>query len=310
MKQAVIDIGSNSMRLTVYEINENKFKPLFKEKKMTGLAGYVIEGHLSEEGILYACAGLLYFKEVLESLDVEHISVFATASLRNINNTKEAVQTIKKITGFSAEVLSGEEEAALGYTGASLSNTMNAGAYIDIGGASTEVVIFENQTALKEMSYPIGSLSLYHCCVKKIIPGKESLKRIDHAIHHEIKDSTSLPNDHQKVLLCTGGTSRAVLTLARKINELPDDCHHITKKQFKDLCRLIKRSDNEAIDLILKLIPDRIHTIVPGIMILEYLFDHFNAEQLVVSEYGVREGYLWQKIMKNAPNTNIPRTEN
>ena len=54
MKQAVIDIGSNSMRLTVYEIKENQFKALFKEKKMTGLAGYVENGHLSKEGIQYA----------------------------------------------------------------------------------------------------------------------------------------------------------------------------------------------------------------------------------------------------------------
>lgn len=309
MKQAVIDIGSNSMRLTVYEIKENQFKALFKEKKMTGLAGYVENGHLSKEGIQYACIGLQYFKDILDALEVEQISVFATASLRNIDNTEEAVQEIKKVTKFNAEVLSGEEEASLGYIGASLSNAVNAGAYIDIGGASTEVVIFENKNELKALSFPLGSLSLYHSCVKKILPGEGSAKRIKKTIQKEMKDACSLPDDHQKLLLCTGGTSRAVLKLVKKLYDLPDDCSKVTAEQFKELCRILKKSDSEAIDLILKLTPDRIHTIVPGTIILEYLFDHFNADELVVSDYGVREGYLWQKVMKNAPSMSIHKIE-
>ena len=69
MKQAVIDIGSNSMRLTVYETNAGSFIVLFKDKVMAGLAGYVEEGVLSREGIARACQGLLSFQAVLEALD-------------------------------------------------------------------------------------------------------------------------------------------------------------------------------------------------------------------------------------------------
>ena len=70
MKQAVIDIGSNSMRLTVYETNAGSFAVLFKDKVMAGLAGYVEEGVLSREGIARACQGLLSFQAVLEALDI------------------------------------------------------------------------------------------------------------------------------------------------------------------------------------------------------------------------------------------------
>lgn len=143
MKQAIIDIGSNSMRLTVYEVAGETFKILFREKSMAGLAGYVEEGRLSPEGIARACSGLLEFRETLAALDITAVAVFATASLRNIFNTAEAVWAIQTATGFSVEVLSGTEEALLGYYGAGLEVHCTSGAFLDIGGGSTEVVVFD-----------------------------------------------------------------------------------------------------------------------------------------------------------------------
>ena len=70
MKCAVIDIGSNSMRLTVYDAEKTSFKILFREKVMAGLAGYVEKGRLTAEGIACACSGLLEFRETLEVLGI------------------------------------------------------------------------------------------------------------------------------------------------------------------------------------------------------------------------------------------------
>ena len=113
MKQAVIDIGSNSMRLTVYETTETGgFTILFKDKVMAGLAGYVEDGALSLDGIARAVLGLMSFRNTLEALNITQVSVFATASLRNITNTTQAVSTIQRATGFSIEVISGEEGPA------------------------------------------------------------------------------------------------------------------------------------------------------------------------------------------------------
>ena len=87
MKQAIIDIGSNSIRLTLYETEGQSFKILFREKIMAGLAGYVEDGKLSAEGIECACAGLLTFRKILQTLQIENTRIFATASLRNVSNT-------------------------------------------------------------------------------------------------------------------------------------------------------------------------------------------------------------------------------
>ena len=75
MKQAIIDIGSNSIRLTLYETEGQSFKILFREKIMAGLAGYVEDGKLSAEGIECACAGLLTFRKILQTLQIGNVCI-------------------------------------------------------------------------------------------------------------------------------------------------------------------------------------------------------------------------------------------
>ena len=307
MKQAIIDIGSNSIRLTLYETEGQNFKILFREKIMAGLAGYVEDGKLSAEGIECACTGLLTFRDILQTLEIDRISVFATASLRNISNTEQALSVIRAATGYSVEVISGEDEALFGYAGAMQELHLTGGAFLDIGGASTEIVTFEDGRPVDFASFPIGSLSLYHRCVKKILPGDGSLKRLRQEISKTIYvgEGALAPCP---LLVGVGGTARAALKLAQHYYGLSDDCRSMTAEQLDGLCSFLCSGKKDASDLILRLEAERIHTLVPGLLILQHVFHVFHAEQLVVSKYGVREGYLCQRILKN--NTDIPRTAN
>lgn len=311
MKQAIIDIGSNSMRLTLYEAAETGFKIIFKIKIMAGLVGYAEGGALSPEGIECAYSGLLEFREALESLGIEHIAVFATASLRNIKNTEEAVAAIKTATGYSVDVISGEDEAALGYVGAMQEIRVTSGAFMDIGGASTELVSFENGNSLTPVSFPVGSLNLYRECVKKILPGKGSLKRMRRVITEEIDSKRVYSFDKRSPLVCVGGTARAVFKIAKRLYGFPAGCRSVSKAQLDDLCALLYRGDRAAADLILKLEPDRIHTIVPGVAIMQHMVKLFDSDEIVVSKYGVREGYLCQRILQSGrTDTHIPKIGN
>lgn len=231
MKQAIIDIGSNSIRLTLYETKELSFKILFREKLMAGLAGYVEDGKLSAEGIECACSALLIFRNILETLDIENVSVFATASLRNIANTKQALSVIRAATGYSVEVISGEEEALFGYTGAMQELHLSGGAFMDIGGASTEVVTFDDGEPVDFASFPIGSLSLYRHCIKKILPGEDSLKRLKHEIANTIDERKDVLAPHSLVV-GVGGTARAALKLARHYYNISKGCRSMTAEQL------------------------------------------------------------------------------
>lgn len=299
MKYALIDMGSNSIRLTVYDIDRLHFKILFKEKIMAGLAGYVKDGALSQDGIDCACRGLLQFQHTLDLLQIENLAVFATASLRNISNTDQAVEQIRLSTGIPVEVLSGEKEAEYGFFGVRSDMTITGGLFTDIGGASTELVHFTDSVPQEVQSIPVGSLKLYRDCVKKILPGKEAQRLINETILRAFDNSTAKSIPPQEHMICVGGTSRAALRLCRKLYDLPEHCRCFSHEQLNDLTGFLCGGSKKSTDLILRHEPERIHTLIPGILILNYLADQYEIQDITVSRYGVREGYLHQKIQSS-----------
>lgn len=296
MKYALIDMGSNSIRLTVYDMDRTSFKVLFKEKIMAGLAGYVEHGRLTQDGIDCACQSLREFQNTLDLLQIDHLAVFATASLRNVSNTAQAVEQIQQATGIAVEVLTGEAEAECGFYGATCDVAVDDGLFADIGGASAELALFTGRQLQETVSVPVGSLKLYRDCVKKILPGKESRRRIEESIQRAFGNDTLKEIPCRKHMVCVGGTARACLRLCRKLFGLPENQRTFTREQLDALAKQLCKSDKDAADLILRYEPERIHTLVPGIMILRYLADRFDVESITVSHYGVREGYLCRKI--------------
>ncbi len=118
MKQAIIDIGSNSIRLTLYKTKDQDFRILFKEKVIAVLASYVEDGKLSSEGIECVCTSLLAFQSTLKALEIDNVHVFATVFLRNVSNSQQALTLIQAATGLDVEIISVQEEALIGYSGA------------------------------------------------------------------------------------------------------------------------------------------------------------------------------------------------
>ena len=178
MIYAVIDLGSNTIRMNVYRLRNGKFRLLFSKKATAGIVSYVKDGRLNREGICEICSTLESFKKVLEHLQIEQCSVFATASLRNIDNTEEVITQVKKKTGMKICLISGEEEGRLSFRGAAIQLSAEDGLFIDIGGGSTELVRFAEGKAQSSCSLPIGSLNLYNRFVHDIIPTAQERKEI------------------------------------------------------------------------------------------------------------------------------------
>ena len=297
MKCAVIDIGSNSMRLAAYDAQGQHFRSLFKEKIMAGLAGYVEDGALSREGMDCAAAGLLEFQKTLRILEIPAVYVFATASLRNIRNTDEALRRIEAETGLSIEVLSGTDEASLGAFGAMQELDIKTGVFVDVGGASTEVSVCADGHLCQAESVPLGSLKLFRDYVKQIIPGDGAKAKMEDAIDRAFS-ALDLPKTAGNNAVCIGGTARAVEKLIRRQQGGGDVPVPFTAQQLETLWQMLRRGDKGAIDFILRYEPERIHTLIPGVMILRHLVRRFHLRQIAVSQYGVREGYLCQRILR------------
>lgn len=300
MKYAIIDIGSNSIRLSVYrhDDEDGQIYIQFKDKIMAGLAGYVEDEVLNEKGIKKACHAMKIYKRVLGNLAIENVYPFATASLRNILNANEVLERIKSETGFEVDIISGQEEAILDFIGATKVVKIDKGVLVDIGGGSTEIVIFESGVIKCAHSIPVGSLNMYKKYVEKLLPSKVEKRSIANEVKKEM-EKLNIENPEKQQKICgVGGTLRAARKLSIEITGKDSSEKDIDSGDIKKIMKELEGEEKQTIDKILKIVPERIHTILPGMIILNTVIRYFDAKQIYVSSYGAREGYLYKNVLK------------
>ena len=294
----IIDIGSNTIRLTVYQLGEGILESVFHEKSTAGLAGYVdADGALSQAGIQRAVESLLRFRSILTNLSIFNVSVFATASLRNITNTDAARRQLEEETGFYITVLSGEQEAMLDYIGATHFLPNPDGLMIDIGGGSTELVLAQHGEVQQAVSMPIGSLNLYSKYVSHVLPTPAERCKMEKRIDKEL-DKLNLPKEQFPILCGVGGTVRATGKYMNTQYHQPTGNRAIDLQSVRNTLMGFQNETKETLLPILKSAPDRIHTLLPGMTILCKVAERFHCETMMVSAYGVREGYLLSEVLQ------------
>lgn len=294
----VIDIGSNTIRLMIYTIEDNQIKPLLNKKAAVGLAGYISKhNRLKKDGIQRAVEVLCEFREIIDLINIKEVFPFATASLRNIENTEEALSVIRERCGFDVRVLSGTEEAVFDYYGAICSVEMNNGLLVDIGGGSTELVFYANKEIVSTASLAIGSLNLYSRFVSNIIPTQLEIDQIDKEVLQQLQ-TIHLP-DYPFLFqpICgVGGTARAVRKLLQDIKLLDAKEVEYKSQKLEKVVASLRKDPQKITKQLLKTEPERIHTFFPGVIILSGIANYYGSDSIVTSNYGVREGYLYYRL--------------
>ncbi len=297
MTYGVIDVGSNTIRLCIYDVIDGKIRSLFNNKTTAGLIGYVSEGEMSARGIKKACDVLNTYKEMVTHTQIEKLFVFATASLRNISNTDEALQTIYEETGLRVDVLTGYEEATLDFMGAAAAMELDKGIMVDIGGGSTEILVYDRGQIQDAASMRFGSLSLYRKYVSKLFPREKEEEAIREKVTSELKKIKFLKDRKFDTLLGIGGTIRAVKNMNNDMFGLPRQNDSIPGRKLPILLQEFQDEEKSTLKKVLDVAPDRIHTLIPGMLILDSICSSFSCENILVSSYGVREGYLYKKVI-------------
>lgn len=298
MIYAVIDIGSNTVRLSVYKVHGEKVTNLFNEKEQASLKTYVKDGILSEKGIDRLVSTLKKFKAVVDNFeDIDELHPFATATIRDAANRSEILDRVKEEVGLDIEIISGEEEAKLAFIGASSYVEVSRGILTDIGGGSSEVVIIDQNKVIKSTSLSIGSLSAFNDYVDGLFLNKDEKKDIDTAVK-DLLESNKMYREEQELLCAVGGTARATLKF---YNEYYNESSYNTVMDASKLNDMIKefieKEPRDILDAILAVKPDRVHTLLPGMVILNRLTKYFYCEKISISQTGVREGYVYNKLL-------------
>ncbi len=304
---AIVDIGSNTMRLVIFKVEENGHpRVLLNKKEMAELASYIQDGMMVAEGINKTCYILDSFNLLAKDLGIKKLYVFATASLRNISNSQAAVSEIEDRTGLPITVLSGAQEAEYDFLGAARTIDLKSGLLVDIGGGSTELVVYKDMQIQEAVSLPIGSLSMYTKFVKHLFPIKKERKQIenyvkDMLIRYEIDTTVETTS------ICgVGGTIRNVDRLNSYFYDLSKNNRFILAENIRWMLKKLENRENkklvprETLETLLDIVPERVRTIMPGMIILNTIVNYFNIQNIYVSRAGVREGFLYKQVLKTA----------
>lgn len=297
MIYAVIDIGSNTIRLSVYKVIGDEVKNLFNEKSSASLASFIEKGMMNEHGIQKLINTLKEFKNLISNFeDISKTYAIATASIRNSCNRREIIERVRTEVGIDIELISGEEEAKLSFLGSGIDS--QSGILTDIGGGSSEIVVFEQGKVVKTSSLNIGSLVAFDNFARELFITKDEKKLLEDDIKLMIA-SNNLNRVQHDLVCAVGGSARACLKLYNEYYDKEAGNVIITMDGLKNLINTLINMENRAkMKLILKVKADRIHTLIPGMIILYRIAKYFYADIIRVSMTGIREGFVYNKILE------------
>lgn len=289
---AIADIGSNTMVLVIYEIHDGRPFQVFHESTPAHLIENVDEkGQMSMAGIRKAYQVLVKYKEICDARQIQYRWADITEPCRIINR-EELVQALSSCS-FEIHPLSGYQEAACDYLGSKNSwPDQKDGIAFDVGGGSTELISFKNGQIQEAMSFHLGCVRLAHLpldteeCAKELKKAQEAYPSLQTI---------------SKELIGIGGTIRATGLVCDALYQTKTV---ISAVQLKELYQ--KLIDGDAIAL--QAMHEHVKTsrqpvFLPGVHMILEICRVFQAEKILVSDSGIREGFL-QECLKKQDQSN------
>lgn len=282
MKYGVIDIGSNSVRLMISENGQT----IKKHVKTTRLAENMeADNNLQDIPMERTACAVSFFVNMAKEQNAEKVYIFATAAVRQAKNKQVFISRIKELTGLDVDVIEGELEAKLGALGALNGSD---GGIIDVGGASSEVLVMKEGKIIYSKSLDMGAVRLFN------LFGQEK-KDILQYVKNKVKDYGEIP--------CTtffgiGGTATSIASMDLELNEYDPNK---VQGHILSLDKIITLR-NKLLDMTLEekrnlvgLQKERAEVIAGGVAIVCEILKIANAQKIIISENDNLEGYLMIK---------------
>lgn len=296
---AVIDIGSNSARMVIYEKSSRfAFHILHEAKSRVRLSegAYKNNGNLQEIPMQRAYDALCGFLSLIESFKVRKTLCVATSALRDAPNKSAFISKIKQHLGINIKVIDGSKEAYLGALACAnlLPNQTNA-ITIDIGGGSTEFAVITDKDISSNISLNLGTVRL-----KELYFDNND---INGAIKYIDSELSKLELNNPTTLVGIGGSFRAISNALLKSTKHPLDKLHAYEPSYNDFSMLLHKilnasNENELRKLGIK--ENRFDVIKPGALILSRVLKRFKIDALITSGAGVREGVFLKDMLRNS----------
>ena len=289
---AVIDVGSNSVRLVLYRLEGRAIWTVYNEKVLAGLGRDLgATGRLSTGGVDVALAALRRFRAVLDAAAPEAIFTAATAAVREASDGADFVGRVQAETGLTLRVLSGQEEARYAALGVLAGSPHGEGVVGDLGGASLELVRLSPEGPVEGATLALGPFALTGVRPDKI---RDEI---------EARLAPYAGRFRAATFQAVGGAWRNLALLHMRMSGYPLQIVHqyeMSRADALDAARFLSRQSKASLERIEGVSRKRLETLPHAAMVLEALIEQLGLERIAVSAYGLREGLLFESM---APET-------
>ncbi|HEX3809474.1 MAG TPA: Ppx/GppA family phosphatase [Rhizomicrobium sp.] len=290
---AVVDIGSNSVRLVIYDGAIRAPAVLHNEKTICSIGRNMVStGRLNDDGIVLALASLARFRMLANALNVEIREAVATAAARDAANGAEFVRRAEAAWGGPVRVLSGQEEARLAAEGVLAGIPDADGLVADLGGGSLDMVTVKAGRTGEAITLPVGPLRLMDA--SKNDPDK-ARKFVDEGL----ESMPALGDFSGRALYAVGGAWRSLARVDMVRSDHPLHVLHgysIPRERALKLCKVISGLSHKSVEKMEVVSKRRAEALPYGALVLERLILAANLKEIVISAYGLREGLLFERL--------------
>ncbi|TZG25050.1 Ppx/GppA family phosphatase [Sphingomonas montanisoli] len=288
-RSGIIDIGSNSIRLVIYEGPARIPAILFNEKVMAGLGkGVSRDGALDAEAMERALASLARFRRLAEQMGVPNPRTVATAAVRDASNGNLFLGMVGGL-GLTVELLSGEDEARMAGLGVIAAIPGADGIVGDLGGGSLELVRITDGEIRDTVSFPLGVLRI----------GANTLQTIGKKVDKALGESGWQGKGEGLPFYMVGGSWRSLARVDMHLTGYPlPIVHHyrMARENAQHLVRVLSHLDRKRLREVPGLSGSRMPSLLPSAALLSHVARRLGSSELIVSAYGLREGLLYQSL--------------
>ncbi|MDF1791160.1 MAG: Ppx/GppA family phosphatase [Thalassobaculaceae bacterium] len=288
-----MDIGSNSIRLVVYDHEGLSPIPVFNEKALCGLGRGLDEtGELAPDAMGSALTNLQRYAEIASAMRVGRLDVLATSAVRDASNGAAFVSEIERRTGYSVRIIGGDEEARLAALGVISGFPDADGVVGDLGGGSLELIDVSDQHLGAHTTMPVGPLR-----IGDVEPGER--RRMASLIDGYLREAPWLSNLSGRTLYAVGGAWRSVAKAHMAATKYPIEVIHgytIDRTMLSDFLSVLARSSKKAIRSTPGISRRRADTMATAALVLQRVLARGKPDRIVFSAFGLREGCVFDRL--------------
>ncbi len=289
----VVDVGSNSVRLVVFDGAARSPAYFYNEKIMCALgAGLTQTGHLNPEGRVRAISAIRRFAALAEGMGIPTLTAVATAAVREASDGADFREEVLRETGIKIWIIDGQEEARLSAQGVLLGWPGSYGLVCDIGGSSMELADLADGRVGRRLTSALGPLKL-----REIKGSKKAIKAHVRDIMARLHDE--MGNETGKRLFLVGGSWRAIARVDMERRNYPLTVLHeyrMSSRQISKTADYIRTSDLQDLRGRCNISDSRMSLVPLATIVLKELVRTFKPKDVAVSSYGIREGMLYEQM--------------